>query len=80
MDSLEKKYEYFESRIKLAEEGSGPNRIRKQHDAGKKTARERVAELLDPGSFNEFDKLVVHLSLIHIYICPRIWGQNYVRL
>jgi len=50
MDSLEKKYEYFESRIKLAEEGSGPNRIRKQHDAGKKTARERVAELLDPGS------------------------------
>lgn len=56
MDSLEKKYEYFESRIKLAEEGSGPNRIRKQHDAGKKTARERVAELLDPGSFNEFDK------------------------
>ena len=62
MDSLEKKYEYFESRIKLAEEGSGPNRIRKQHDAGKKTARERVAELLDPGSFNEFDKLVVHRS------------------
>ena len=32
----------------------------KQHEAGKLTARERVEALLDPGSFEELDALVVH--------------------
>ena len=31
-------------------QGGGPDRIRKQHDQGKLTARERVAKLLDPGT------------------------------
>jgi len=34
----------------------------KQHARGKKTARERVEALLDPGSFVEFDALVRHRS------------------
>jgi propionyl-CoA carboxylase beta chain len=38
----------------------GQERIDKQHDAGKLTARERVELLLDPGSFVELDRLVVH--------------------
>ncbi len=46
----------------LAEEGGGTVRVEKQHDAGKMTARERVEFLLDEGSFEEFDKLVVHRS------------------
>jgi len=43
-----------------AELGGGEDRIRRQHKAGKKTARERVELLLDPGSFLEIDRLVVH--------------------
>lgn len=34
----------------------------KQHARGKKTARERVEQLLDPGSFVEFDALTRHRS------------------
>jgi propionyl-CoA carboxylase beta chain len=45
-----------------AEEGGGLDRIQKQHAAGKLTARERLEVLLDEGSFEEFDKLVVHRS------------------
>jgi propionyl-CoA carboxylase beta chain len=44
----------------LAEEGGGAERIAKQHEAGKLTARERLALLLDPGSFVEMDKFVTH--------------------
>jgi len=45
-----------------AELGGGEDRIRRQHKAGKKTARERIELLLDPGSFLEIDKFVVHQS------------------
>jgi propionyl-CoA carboxylase beta chain len=40
--------------------GGGDERLRRQHDAGKLTARERMELLFDPGSFEELDKLVVH--------------------
>jgi propionyl-CoA carboxylase beta chain len=40
--------------------GGGEARIKRQHDQGKYTARERVARLLDPGSFSEFDKYMIH--------------------
>lgn len=36
-------------------EGGGKARIQKQHDKGKMTARERINELLDPGSFHELE-------------------------
>ena len=42
------------------EEGGGPERIARQHAAGKLTARERLAELLDPGTFVEQDRFVTH--------------------
>ncbi|MGE5236118.1 MAG: acyl-CoA carboxylase subunit beta [Acidobacteriota bacterium] len=41
-------------------EGGGKDRIAKQHAAGKLTARERLDLLLDGGSFDEVDRLVVH--------------------
>jgi propionyl-CoA carboxylase beta chain len=41
-------------------EGGGAPRIAKQHAAGKLTARERIDLLLDPGTFVEMDRLVVH--------------------
>jgi len=40
--------------------GGGQARIDKQHEAGKLTARERIAALLDEGSFVEMDKFVMH--------------------
>ena len=43
-----------------AELGGGAERIARQHEAGKLTARERVERLFDPGTFEEVDKLVVH--------------------
>ncbi len=42
--------------------GGGDERVRRQHKGGKKTARERLELLLDPGSFLEIDQLVVHQS------------------
>ncbi|HXF82949.1 MAG TPA: carboxyl transferase domain-containing protein [bacterium] len=38
----------------------GPERVRRQHEAGKLTARERIDLLLDPGSFVELDLFVTH--------------------
>lgn len=52
--------ELVELRQRL-EQGGGERRIRRQHDQGKKTARERVAALLDPDSpFAEVGLLVAH--------------------
>jgi propionyl-CoA carboxylase beta chain len=46
-----------------AGQGGGEARVRKQREAGKLTARERVAALFDPGSFEETDKFVTHRCL-----------------
>jgi propionyl-CoA carboxylase beta chain len=43
-----------------AELGGGEDRLRRQHEAGKLTARERVELLFDLGTFEELDKLVTH--------------------
>ena len=40
--------------------GGGQARIDAQHKRGKLTARERLDILLDPGSFQELDSLMVH--------------------
>ena len=40
--------------------GGGKDRIAKQHAEGKKTARERIARLLDKDSFVEMDRLKTH--------------------
>lgn len=45
---------------KIAEEGGGKDKIDQQHKKGKLTARERLEILLDPDSFVEVDKFVVH--------------------
>src|SRR5436190_1607682 len=43
-----------------AELGGGQERIEKQHQEGKLSARERIELLLDPGSFIELDKFKTH--------------------
>src|SRR3954469_15986660 len=58
--AYDEKLEELERRHKEAEAGGGAQRIAKQHEAGKLTARERIDVLLDPGSFTEIDKFVTH--------------------
>jgi len=47
-------------RREKARQGGGAKRIEAQHAKGKQTARERLALLLDPGSFEEYDMFVQH--------------------
>jgi propionyl-CoA carboxylase beta chain len=60
--SYEHNLEELERRKRESELGGGQARIERQHHDGKLTARERVALLFDPGSFQELDQLVVHRS------------------
>src|SRR4051812_34894150 len=46
----------------FAELGGGEIRNDKQRASGKMTARQRIDFFLDEGSFEEFDKFVVHRS------------------
>ena len=43
-----------------ARQAGGPDRIERQHAKGKLTARERLEELLDPGTFLELDAFAHH--------------------
>lgn len=52
--------EELEQRRAVAMVGGGQRRIDAQHARGKLTARERLAVLLDAGSFEEFDMFVEH--------------------
>ncbi|MBQ7253202.1 MAG: acyl-CoA carboxylase subunit beta, partial [Bacteroidales bacterium] len=56
---LEKVKTLIELREK-ARIGGGQARIDAQHEKGKYTARERIAMLLDEGSFEEFDMFMLH--------------------
>jgi len=58
----EEKIKRLASIKKSAESGGGQERIEAQHSKGKLTARERIALLLDEGSFVELDKYVTHRS------------------
>ena len=50
----------LDSRRHAARQGGGERRVAAQHGKGKLTARERIALLLDEGSFEEFDMFVEH--------------------
>lgn len=58
----DKKVERLKQKRKEAQKGGGEERIKKQHDKGKLTARERIDLLLDKGSFEEIDPFVTHRS------------------
>ena len=60
MKTLEEKYKQFDQKVNEALQGGGSDRTQKQHEAGKQTARERIIEFLDKGTFNEFDMFVTH--------------------
>jgi len=60
MKNMSKKVEILNQKIEAANLGGGQQRIDKQHDKGKLTARERVHFLMDEGSFEEIGILVTH--------------------
>jgi propionyl-CoA carboxylase beta chain len=59
-DYMKEKIEKFQELNSAAELGGGLDRIKKQHEQGKLSARERIDKLLDKGTFVEFDKFMVH--------------------
>ena len=56
------KVKQWQEKNAAAEQGGGESRIQSQHEKGKLTARERLALLLDKGSFEEIGKFVEHRS------------------
>ena len=60
MATIIEKIKDLQNRSEKVMAGGGPKRIEKQHASGKMTARERIAALLDPGSFTELDRFVTH--------------------
>jgi hypothetical protein len=52
--TMQAKLEAFNKEKALIEQGN-PEAVKSQHESGKRTARERVANLLDPDSFEELD-------------------------
>jgi methylmalonyl-CoA carboxyltransferase 12S subunit len=59
----EKIQELHKNRQKLYE-GGGKDRVAKQHESGKLTARERVERLVDPGSFQEVGLFAKHRATL----------------
>lgn len=57
---IEKKLLDLANKIETAKQGGGKERIDKQHQKGKFSARERIEKIVDPGSFEEFDIFVTH--------------------
>src|SRR4029079_5436254 len=60
--SFDEQLEYLADLKRRAALGGGQDRIDAQHERGKMTARERIAMLVDPGTFEEIDALAVDWS------------------
>jgi propionyl-CoA carboxylase beta chain len=56
----DQKYEELRAKAKQEQLPAGADAVERQHARGKRTARERVAALVDENSFVEFDRFVVH--------------------
>ncbi len=64
MKTMEQRIEELRRRRAKIEEGGGAARIEKQHKSGKLSARERIAELCDPHSFQESGLFAEHRSTL----------------
>ena len=70
--------EELKRRNREAEAGGGPERLARQKSEGKLSARERIHLLLDPGTFEELDRFVVHRSHDFGMEAQRIPGDGVV--
>jgi len=78
MQNIEEKLKLLEERNRMAEMGGGQERIDKQHRQGRQMARERILDLLDPGTFVEVDKLVTHRCTEFGMEKTKIYGDGMV--
>jgi acetyl-CoA carboxylase carboxyltransferase component len=58
----QKEMDELRRREAFAEELGGPERVKRQHDGGRLTIRERVAQLADAGTFHEVGKIAGRAS------------------
>ena len=72
------RFEELRRRREEALLGGGADAIRKQHEKGKLTARERIDLLADPGSFVEIDPFVTHRCVDFGMAEKRIAGDGVV--
>ncbi len=75
---MKEKLQQLQDKIAEAMMGGGADKIEKQHEKGKLTARERVHFLLDNGSFEEIGMLVTHRSSDFGMEKQRILGDGVV--
>ena len=68
----------LKNRYHEAVHAAGETAIEKQHAKGKKTARERIELLLDPGSFVELDEFARHRSQSFGMDAKRPYGDSVV--
>jgi acetyl-CoA carboxylase carboxyltransferase component len=64
MSSVANRLKELEERQEKQKALGGPERVKKQHDSGKLTARERLDILFDRGSFHELDMFVHHRATL----------------
>src|ERR1700746_3651270 len=62
--AIDEKIDELRSKRSKLQQGGGKQRIEKQHAAGKLTARERVAGLVDRGSFQEIGLFAKHRATL----------------
>lgn len=60
MATVQEKIDLMKAKREKVLLGGGPSRIEKQHEKGKMTARERIEQLFDDGTFVELDQFVKH--------------------
>jgi propionyl-CoA carboxylase beta chain len=68
----------LEQRLDQAIHAGSERAVAKQHSRGKKTARERIDLLIDPGSFQELDELARHRSTAFDMPGKRPYGDGVV--
>ena len=62
MATLDDKLNELDARREHALAMGGNDRVARQRSRGKQTVRERIAQLLDPGSFQEYGQLASHIG------------------
>jgi acetyl-CoA carboxylase carboxyltransferase component len=58
--SINSKTQELKARMQSLLQGGGEKAVEKQKATGKLTARERILELLDEGTFHEYDLFIQH--------------------
>jgi propionyl-CoA carboxylase beta chain len=78
MGFMSKRFEGLYRRNELADQGGGEKRVEKQHKEGKLSARERIALLVDEGSFVEMDRFVTHRCLDFGMADQQVLGDGFI--